>query len=53
MLNYLYLDYGGRPKYRPELKYSLISLRAELGPQPEARIAVYTDAPERLSPTGR
>jgi hypothetical protein len=44
MLTYLYLDYGGLPKYRRELKYSLISLRAEL---PEnARIAVYTDAPQ-------
>ncbi|RZI78715.1 MAG: hypothetical protein EOP38_27265 [Rubrivivax sp.] len=43
MLHYLYLDYGGRPQYRRELKYSLISLRAEM---PEnARIAVYTDAP--------
>ena len=45
MLHYLYLDYGGQPKYRRELKYSLISLRQALGPQPDARIAVYTDAP--------
>ena len=44
MLHYLYLDYGGLPKYRRELKYSLISLRQELG-GPDARIAVYTDAP--------
>jgi hypothetical protein len=46
MLHYLYLDYGGRPKYRRELKYSLISLRSELGEAPDARIAVYTDAPD-------
>jgi hypothetical protein len=45
MLHYLYLDYGGLPQYRRELKYSLISLRQELGPEPDARIAVYTDAP--------
>jgi hypothetical protein len=45
MLHYLYLDYGGLPQYRRELKYSLISLRQELGPEPGARIAVYTDAP--------
>jgi hypothetical protein len=45
MLHYLYLDYGGLPKYRRELKYSLISLRQALGPAPDARIAVYTDAP--------
>ena len=45
MLHYLYLDYGGLPKYRRELKYSLISLAQELGAQPDARIAVYTDAP--------
>ncbi len=44
MLRYLYLDYGGLPKYRRELKYSLISLRAEL-PQ-DVGIAVYTDAPQ-------
>jgi len=44
MLTYLYLDYGGLPQYRRELRYSLISLRQEL---PEtARIAVYTDAPQ-------
>ena len=45
MLHYLYLDYGGRAQYRRELKYSLISLREELGQEPGARIAVYTDAP--------
>ncbi len=45
MLNYLYLDYGGRPQYRAELKYSLISLRAELDPA-RSRIVVATDAPE-------
>ncbi len=45
MLHYLYLDYGGLPKYRRELKYSLISLRQELGMAADARIAVYTDAP--------
>ena len=45
MLHYLYLDYGGLAQYRRELKYSLISLKAALGPQPDARIAVYTDAP--------
>lgn len=47
MLHYLYLDYGGRPQYRRELRYSLISLRQDLmlqGPE-TARIAVYTDAP--------
>ncbi|HEY0265450.1 MAG TPA: hypothetical protein VGC16_01780 [Rhizomicrobium sp.] len=43
MLHYLYLDYGGLAKYRRELKYSLISLRAEL--PAEARIVVYSDAP--------
>ena len=43
MLNYLYLDYGGRARYRRELKYSLISLRAEL--PSDARIVIYTDAP--------
>jgi len=50
MLHYLYLDYGGLPQYRRELKYSLISLRSELGPmgdkEPGARIAVYSDAPD-------
>jgi hypothetical protein len=46
MLHYLYLDYGGLPKYRRELRYSLISLRSALGPDPaDARIVVYTDAP--------
>src|SRR5471032_1989297 len=45
MLHYLYLDYGCLPKYRRELKYSLISLRQELGAEPGARIVVYTDAP--------
>jgi hypothetical protein len=45
MLHYLYLDYGGLPKYRRELKYSLISLRQELAGAPGVRIAVYTDAP--------
>ena len=44
MLHYLYLDYGGRAQYRRELKYSLISLRQELGGAPDARIAIYTDA---------
>src|SRR5471032_2377499 len=44
MLTYLYLDYGGQAKYRRELKYSLISLRAELG-EADAQIAVYSDAP--------
>jgi len=46
MLHYLYLDYGGRVRYRRELRYSLISLRQELGDGPDARIAVYTDAPD-------
>jgi hypothetical protein len=41
MVQYLYLDYGGLPKYRRELKYSLISLR-ETG---AGDIAIYTDAP--------
>ena len=45
MLNYLYLDYGGKPKYRAELKYSLISLQAELDPA-RARIVVASDAPQ-------
>ena len=49
MLHYLYLDYGGKAKYRRELRYSLISLKAELGPQgdkaPDAKIVIYTDAP--------
>ena len=45
MLNYLYLDYGGKPKYRAELKYSLVSLKAELD-LARARIVVATDAPE-------
>jgi hypothetical protein len=45
MLHYLYLDYGGLLKYRRELKYSLISLCQELGAEPAARIAVYTDTP--------
>ena len=45
MLNYLYLDYGGRARYRAELKYSLISLRAQLNPA-KARIVVASDAPE-------
>jgi hypothetical protein len=44
MLNYLYLDYGGQAKYRAELKYSLISLKAGLDPA-RARILVATDAP--------
>jgi len=46
MLHYLYLDYGARPQYRRELKYSLISLRQELGEGADAQIAVYTDAPD-------
>jgi len=49
MLHYLYLDYGGLARYRRELKYSLISLRQELGQElgdaPDTRIAIYTDAP--------
>ena len=45
MLTYLYLDYGGHAKYRQELKYSLISLKAELG-EADAQIAVYSDAPD-------
>lgn len=45
MLNYLYLDYGGKPQHRSELKYSLISLKAELDPV-QARIVVATDMPE-------
>jgi hypothetical protein len=45
MLHYLYLDYGGLARYRRELKYSLISLRQELGEGADTRIAVYTDAP--------
>jgi len=45
MLHYLYLDYGGLPKYRRELRYSLISLRSELGDAPDAKIVIYTDAP--------
>ena len=45
MLNYLYLDYGGQAEYRAELKYSLISLKAELDPA-KARIVVASDAPE-------
>ena len=42
-MRYLYLDYGGLPKYRRELKYSLISLRQDA---PDALVAVYTDAPQ-------
>jgi hypothetical protein len=49
MLHYLYLDYGGLPQYRRELKYSLISLRQDLAQEgaetADARIAVYTDVP--------
>jgi hypothetical protein len=45
MLHYLYLDYGGCAQYRRELRYSLISLRQELGQAPDVQIAVYTDAP--------
>ena len=53
MLHYLYLDYGGRAQDRQELKYSLISLRQELGQElgplegqePGARIVIYTDVP--------
>ena len=45
MLHYLYLDYGGLPQYRRELRYSLISLQAALGAEPGARIVIYTDAP--------
>lgn len=45
MLNYLYLDYGGREKYRLELKFSLIGLLAGLDPA-RARIVIYTDAPQ-------
>ena len=45
MLHYLYLDYGGRAQYRRELKYSLISLRQELGAEADARIVIYTDVP--------
>ena len=41
MLHYLYLDYGGLPQYRRELKYSLISLRQDLGAAPDAKIAVF------------
>ena len=42
MVRYLYLDYGGHPQYRRELKYSLISLAQDA---PQASVAVYTDAP--------
>ena len=42
MLTCLYLDYGGLPQYRQELKYSLVSLRDAA---PDAAIAIYTDAP--------
>lgn len=45
MLHYLYLDYGGRPQYRRELKYSLISLKQELSQALDARIVIYTDVP--------
>ena len=45
MLNYLYLDYGGQAKYRAELKYSLISLRAGMDPA-KVRILVASDAPQ-------
>ena len=48
MPSYLYLDYGGHAKYRRELKYSLISLKAELGRKDamgEAPIVIYTDSP--------
>lgn len=45
MLNYLYLDYGGKGRHRAELKYSLISLKQELNPL-KARIVVASDAPE-------
>ena len=45
MLNYLYLDYGGREKYRRELKFSLIGLLAGLD-RSAARIVIHTDAPE-------
>jgi hypothetical protein len=45
MLHYLYLDYGGLAKYRRELRYSLISLKAELDDAPDAKIVIYTDAP--------
>ena len=45
MLHYLYLDYGGKARYRRELKYSLISLAQALAGAPDARIVVYTDAP--------
>ena len=45
MLHYLYLDYGGLPKYRREPRYSLISLQAELAGSQDARIVIYTDAP--------
>ena len=41
MLRYLYLDYGGQLKYRRELKYSLVSLRADT----DAPVVIYTDAP--------
>ena len=42
MLTYLYLDYGGHARYRQELKYSLISLKAEAG---GSQIVIYTDSP--------
>jgi hypothetical protein len=48
MPTYLYLDYGGHAKYRRELKYSLISLKSELGTKEsvsQAPIIVYTDSP--------
>ncbi|MGH6827575.1 MAG: hypothetical protein ACREFW_01535 [Rhizomicrobium sp.] len=45
MLNYLYLDYGGLARHRGELKYSLISLKAEFDPL-KARIVVASDAPQ-------
>jgi hypothetical protein len=44
MVRYLYLDYGGLPKYRRELRYSLISLRQALGTG-DGAIVIYTDAP--------
>src|SRR5439155_23820992 len=36
----------GRPKYRPEVKVSLLALGTELGDNSDARLAVYTDAPD-------
>lgn len=44
-MRFVYLDFGGKRRYRQELRYSASTLIAEI-PEASGNIIVYTDAPE-------